>query len=91
VRVTVEWFGQARLYAGQSRDAIDVDRPMAVAEFLQQVLASRDPRLSELLLHDGAVSRSVLIAVNDHETDPTSATLLQDGDTVLVMPPISGG
>jgi MoaD family protein len=88
MRVTVEYFGPARDAAGVGRETVDVGSPSMAAEVIARIARERGGRLASLLLVDGRLSKSVMIAVNDQQAN---ATPLQDGDMIAIIPPVSGG
>lgn len=88
MQVTVEYFGPARDAAGTGREVIELQSPSTAEELVIRLANERGGRLATLLLVDGRISRSVMLAVNDQQAD---ATLLKNGDVVSVIPPVSGG
>jgi len=54
---------------------------------LRQLLSERYPKLAPLVLDDTAVT----LAVNEEYVLPGQVVSLKDGDTVALIPPISGG
>jgi molybdopterin converting factor subunit 1 len=92
--VTVLFFASAREAAGnvsetelpipeaddEASDCFDTDR-------FRTVLSERYPGLAAFLQDD----RSVTLAVNEEYVPPGHAVPLKHGDTVALIPPISGG
>lgn len=91
MRVTVEYSGPAREAAGVGREVIEVDPPCTAQELVERLARTRGGRLATLLLTDGKLSRSLVLAVNDRQAGVGESTPLADGDEVLVIPPVSGG
>jgi MoaD family protein len=91
MRVTVEYFGPAREAAGVSREQVDRDAPITVGELIARIATERGGRLASLLLHNGQVSKSIVLAVNDLQVSEGEPAPLQDGDVISVIPPVSGG
>ncbi|HEX3146985.1 MAG TPA: MoaD/ThiS family protein [Gemmataceae bacterium] len=89
MRVTVEFFGPARDAAGTARVTVDRDSPCSAQDLVVQLARERGGRLANLLLHDERLAPSILLAVNDRQV--TESMLLNDGDEVTVIPPVSGG
>ena len=81
MNVTVRLFAAARQLAGA--ESIDVPCPPSttVAE-LKQVLSERLPELKNLLAQTRCAVESVYV---------TDDTVLQDGQEVACIPPVSGG
>jgi molybdopterin synthase sulfur carrier subunit len=88
MRVTVEFFGPAREAAGGGREEIELPSPCSATDLVTRLANERGGRLASLLLSDGQLSRSVVLAVNDQQAD---ATPLKEGDVVAIIPPVSGG
>lgn len=88
MRVTVEYFGPARDAAGTAREAIELPSPCPAAELVTRIANERGGRLASLLLANGQLSRSVMLAVNDQQAESTP---LEDGDVISIIPPVSGG
>jgi MoaD family protein len=88
MRVTVEYFGPARDAAGVGREVIELPSPCSAAELMTRIANERGGRLASLLLSNGQLSRSIMLAVNDQQADSTP---LKDGDVVAIIPPVSGG
>ncbi len=79
--VSVLFFAAARHGAGADHVELALPRGATVSDALA-LLAERHPALRELL-------PSLLAAINE-EWAPRTATL-REGDTLAVMPPVSGG
>lgn len=91
MRVTVEYFGPAREAAGVSRAPADCDAPNTAVELIVRLATARGGRLARLLLRDGKLSPAIMLAVNDEQISASEPSLLQDGDVISVIPPVSGG
>ena len=90
MRVTVEYFGPARDAAGTASEEVDCDPQCSARELVMRIARARGGRLASLLLRDGQLSPAVLLVINDQQIDNKSAAV-RDGDTVLIIPPVSGG
>lgn len=88
MRVTVEYFGPAREAAGTGRETIELPSPCPAGEIVKRIAHERGGRLASLLLANGQISRSVMLAVNEQQADLTP---LRDGDVIAIIPPVSGG
>ncbi len=88
MHVKVEYFGPAREAAGTGGEDMELSAPTTATALVVRVAQERGGRLATLLLADGQLSRSVMLAVNDQQAD---ASPLKDGDTIAVIPPVSGG
>lgn len=89
--VKVLFFASAREAAGNV-SSIDCDLgddqsgPMDTS-ILRQVLASKYPKLAPLVTDE----ESLTLAVNEEYVPAGEVVPLTDGDTVALIPPISGG
>lgn len=87
MRITVEYFGTARDAAGASTETIEFGGD-TVAGLLAEV-SDRRPRLHRLLLIDGLLAPGLLLTLGDRNA--TTESILHDGDTLTIIPAISGG
>jgi len=62
-----------------------------VQALVRQIALERGGRLATLLLNDGELSRSLVMAVNDRQVSTQEKTDLHDSDVVTIIPPVSGG
>jgi MoaE-MoaD fusion protein len=81
MRVRVLFFGMLKDLSGKSADAIDLRDDATVRDLLTHYEAQM-PRLKESL-------SSLAVAVNQSYADPN--TVLNEGDEVALLPPVSGG
>jgi molybdopterin converting factor small subunit len=91
MRVTVEYFGPAREAAGVSREPVDCNPSHTAFELVARIASERGGRLASLLLRDGRLSPSIVLAVNDQQVSVGDSAYLQNGDVISVIPPVSGG
>ncbi len=92
MHVTIEFLGQARELAGSARRSLEVAAACTALEAVQRAVDQEPPALRELLLTaDGSLHTWVMLSVNDVATHDAATTLLTDGATLRLMPPISGG
>jgi len=81
MRVNILFFGPARDLTGFEREQVEIAPGESVGD-LQARYESRFPRMREM-------AGSLLAAVNQEMAD--RSCVLQDGDEVAFMPPVSGG
>jgi molybdopterin converting factor subunit 1 len=81
MRVNILFFGSARDLTGFEREQVEIAPGESVGD-LQARYEGRFPRLREM-------AGSLLAAVNQEMAD--RSCVLQDGDEVAFMPPVSGG
>mmetsp|Transcript_8588 Transcript_8588/g.12242 ORF Transcript_8588/g.12242 Transcript_8588/m.12242 type:complete len:93 (-) Transcript_8588:823-1101(-) len=90
VKVKVLLFASAREAAGNTAEVIcDIGGPSAKANTseLRKELAQKFPKLAPLVLEE----TSMTLAVNEEYVPYGSIVELNEGDTVALIPPISGG
>jgi molybdopterin synthase catalytic subunit len=81
IKVTALLFGQAREWAGSSSIDLVLAAPATVESAFEQ-LKTMHPKLGEM-------QRSLLFAVNEEYAAPSHP--LSEGDSIAVLPPVSGG
>jgi len=93
MQVTVEYAAQIKRAAGVARDVIELDGPCPVAEIARQVAAQGDESLAEILLDENGQPRpSILVFMGEEQVrwDDTSLRV-EDGQTITLLSPVSGG
>jgi len=90
MRVTVEYFGPAREATGVATEEVDCTPPCSTEDLVTRIARDRGGRLASLLLRDDRLSPALLLSVNDQQVAGAS-TLLNDGDLIAIIPPVSGG
>lgn len=81
MNITVRYFAIMREYLGKSDDALNVPGGTTAGEIFR--IAIRDtPRL-------GGLERAVMVMVNEEYVEPEH--ILQEGDDIALIPPVSGG
>ncbi len=94
MKVAIQFEAQLRQVAGAGNVDIDVPEGSNLLTALQLVASSSNDGLHDrLLTEEGALQASVLVFVNDQPVPSQSADfhVLSAGDTILLLPPISGG
>lgn len=87
IEIKVLFFASARQATGTSQTTLTLSSTDANTSQLRHVLASRYPQLAESVLDEA----SVTLALNEEYVAPDQVLPLQTGDTVALIPPISGG
>ena len=93
MQVTVEYAAQIKRVAGVARDVIELDGPCEVAEIARRVAANRGEGLAEILLDENGQPRpSILVFLGNLQLrwDDTT-TRVEDGLTITLLSPVSGG
>lgn len=93
MKVTIVYEAQLREVAGQSEAVMDATGLASLAALLQHVAAQNESLRPRLLDEHGDLLPSLLVFLNEQpvEHGRVAAHPLADGDTVLLLPPISGG
>ena len=92
MKIAIEYFGPAREAAGLVREAIEVGPGTTARQLIEAVAKERGGRFASLLLGpDGAMSRSIMLAVENREVARDESAELRDGDEIVVIPPVAGG
>lgn len=85
--ISVEFFGVARSRAGVASVTLDADCLQEVLVQLQDQL----PSLAELCIDNGELASGWLLNINGAAFTRDLSTLVNDGDSVLLMPADVGG
>ena len=94
MQITFQFEAQLRQIAGTGERQVEVPDGSSLLEALKLLVEQDGGALQERILRaDGAVQNSLLLFVNDVPVAPDSAAnhVLNNGDQVLLLPPISGG
>ena len=84
MRLELRFFASAREAVGSAGFALEVQRaPVSVAELLDQI----DPEHKQLQLRNSRLR----VAINGRILDVEEPLLLQHGDEVAFLPPVTGG
>jgi sulfur-carrier protein len=86
VPITVEYFAQARAASGQAREVVSIAAGTALSDVSRRFAETHDPKLAALLL-----APSTIIAVDGAQISPSDDIKLRGGETIMIIPPISGG
>lgn len=78
--ITILFFGMATDLAGKSSDSIIIDEEMSLNSF-KELLFQKYPNLKNM--HQFA------IAINEEYAEENS--IIKSGDTIAIIPPVSGG
>ncbi len=91
--VTVEYAAQIKRVAGVAHDIIELAEPCTVAEIARRVAANHGDQLADILLDDNQQPRpSILVFLGENQVHwDDDKTLVQDGQTVTLLSPVSGG
>ena len=88
MKITIQFEAQLREISGEAEVILDPPDSATLPEVLTLVSEAKDA-LRERLFSGSEVSPSLMVFVNEQPV--TVDHVLHDGDTVLLLPPISGG
>ncbi len=94
MKLLIQYTGQLRTAVGRSDDRVELPEGSTVAALLAQLGESvGESARPHLLTQAGTMQPSLLVAVNETACPARQAasTVLQDGDSVVLLPPIAGG
>ncbi|HJM65819.1 MAG: MoaD/ThiS family protein [Roseibacillus sp.] len=91
MKVTIQLLGQARQLAKSDRVTMEVPEGASVDDLVPGLLGEASERLLTVLVEDQRLRRSVMAILRDETIDPAAPNLLQDGDELSLLPPMSGG
>lgn len=89
----VEFFGVVRAWAGVAETRVDADksgRVLSVGDVLAE-LAARFPQLAETCIDESRLRPGFVISMNGERLITDPATLLADGQTLLLFSLDAGG
>jgi molybdopterin synthase sulfur carrier subunit len=92
--IRVCYLAQARKVAGQPEDSLPWRDGLTLGGALDDLAEARGAALRQFLFRDdGRLQPTLLLTINDQPVPRGSAStlLLNDGDTVTLIPPVAGG
>lgn len=92
MKIKVNLFGQLAHVANETTFTHETPERTALADVLREIARKNDPAFGQILFDDsGALRAAVMILVNDAPVDKLSPPKLSDGDSLTLIPAISGG
>jgi molybdopterin converting factor small subunit len=92
MRITIAYFGQARVLAGTRTEQVEWPDGASPGEVLRNLAGKHGEAFDRLLFNEqGQLRRSVLLAVGSTTCGADEKGLLKDGDELAVQTAISGG
>lgn len=90
--ISVTYRGQVRQAAGCSSETVEVEGPCSIKALATLLAENRGESLRRFLLEeDGSPRRHILYVVGSEHVRPGDPRLLQDGESVTIVPPMAGG
>ena len=91
MQITIQLLGQARQLSASDRMVVEVAEGASVDDLIPLLLNEASNPLRDLLSDDSRLRRSVMAILREETVDPSRGDLLQDGDELSLLPPMSGG
>ena len=92
MRLTIEYWNQARSAAGCDGESLDIAAGATPVELVRQIAERHGGRLRSLLLGgDNQPRPSTMVSINGELAPCRVVRPLQDGDVVALLLPIAGG
>ena len=91
MQITIQLLGQARQLSASDRMVVEVAEGASVDDLIPLLLTEASNPLRDLLSDDSRLRRSVMAILREETVDPSRGDLLQDGDELSLLPPMSGG
>ena len=91
MQITIQLLGQARQLSASDRMVVEVAEGASVDDLIPLLLNEASNPLRDLLSDDSRLRRSVMAILREETIDPSRGDLLQDGDELSLLPPMSGG
>lgn len=92
MKIDIEFEAQLREVAGQQRTSVELLDGQSLSHAIQVVTENSAPLRDRLLTPTGDMQPSVMVFINEQPVSVAAGgRTLNDGDTVLLLPPISGG
>lgn len=92
MKIDIEFEAQLREVAGQQRTTVELLDGQTLSHAIQAVTENSAPLRDRLLTPTGDMQPSVMMFINEQPVSGTTGDrTLNDGDTLLLLPPISGG
>ncbi len=90
--IAVEYTAQLKRTAGVGRETIDVPEGTTVRSAIGHIAEQHDEPMGKMLLTSGGdVQPTLLLFLGDRQIAAGEDPVLNDGDTLTIMAPISGG
>jgi len=93
MRVSTRFYAFLREMTGRDSDTLTLDEGSTIVDFLKAVREKYGASLASIFGVDGVLRTGFAVALNGDnvERGEWGRTVLRDGDTVVILPPIAGG
>ena len=94
MKVTIRYYGVVYDATGKRTEEIEVTNGSTISDLLANLVETRNPQLKEMIFDKENVIRDYLaFVINNVDVRSLDGfdTVLENGDIVLILPPIGGG
>lgn len=92
MQITVKYEAQAKRAAGVGSESIELSDSSCVSDAIRHLAELHSDTLRPVLINSaGDVQKSLLLFLGDDQVVQGDDKQLSDGDTLTILPPISGG
>lgn len=94
IKVNTRFFASLRDITGRKEDQFELEYNATIQVFLQALVSRYGRKLADYVIDEkGTLKDSLILLVNGKTLDKDVFTLtqLQEGDMVVILPPIGGG
>lgn len=92
MRVTVEYRAKARKAAGIASETVELAEPCSIQELLVRLAHQHGEPMRQLVLgSDGTPHPAILLFLGDQQVRPDSRQPVEDGDVLVMLPPVTRG
>jgi len=92
MRITIQYWAQARQAAQRDAETIELDGPCGIAQLLQKLAQAHGEQLRRIVLAgDSTPHPSLVLVLRDQQVSADFREPLRDGDVLAIIPPIAGG
>ncbi|MCS7118350.1 MAG: MoaD/ThiS family protein [Thaumarchaeota archaeon] len=90
MRVRTLYFARLRELTGRESEELEVPESAVCIDVVRELIRAHGARLAAYVLDEnGELRRSFALAINGRKVGPNEP--VREGDTVVIIPPISGG
>jgi molybdopterin converting factor small subunit len=92
MKLRVEYMAQVKTAAAVGSETVTLKDNAGLVELVRLLAGCHGPGFGAMVLDaTGGIAPSIIITVNNEQAYPSDCPLLADGDTVMIMTPMSGG
>ena len=92
MKVTVKYLSQIRKATNVPQEEVELNHAISVQELIKTVLCKKYEKLSQVILDQSGALRPIILVF--HQQKPVkegTPSLIENGDIITIMAPITGG